>query len=240
MEGRVRLPRRSGRHPRAAPSPRSRGARRSSGASGMSFSASARWCRSALRYLGDGSPPMAVSESTSSRISRRYSRERRSCSRSAVGTGRGRFRSVSSLSSLPSHEDRNLPASPAEVTRFPGVRASLSRPYQSRKPTTACSATRRNRCAANWLSRATRSRWRLALPSRPTPPTRPHAGAGPGGTGHARPGSTNLCRRCAAELRLGICSSWKPVRYFERRRLTDRRAGPASSMSATNRPFVGW
>src|ERR1700691_2923312 len=53
----------------------------------MSLSASARWYRSALRNSSEtGSPPMALRESTSSRISRRYSRERISWSRSASRT----------------------------------------------------------------------------------------------------------------------------------------------------------
>src|SRR5260370_25922232 len=65
----------------------------------MSFSASARWYRSALRYSSEtGSPPMALSESTSSRIRRRNSRERRNWSRSEVRTGSPPDRSVSSFS----------------------------------------------------------------------------------------------------------------------------------------------
>src|SRR5207244_472944 len=47
------------------------------GASGMSLRASARWYRSALRYSSEtGSPPRALRDKTSSRISRRNSRER--------------------------------------------------------------------------------------------------------------------------------------------------------------------
>src|SRR6516165_5899644 len=54
----------------------------------MSFRASARWYSSALRYSSEtGSPPSARSDSTSSRMSRRNSRERRNWSRSSVRTG---------------------------------------------------------------------------------------------------------------------------------------------------------
>src|ERR1700757_3121179 len=54
----------------------------------MSFRASARWYSSALRYSSEtGSPPIARSDRTSSRMRRRNSRERRSWSRSSVRTG---------------------------------------------------------------------------------------------------------------------------------------------------------
>src|SRR6266851_2660557 len=67
----------------------------------MSFRASARWYRPALRYSSEtGSPPMARSDRTSSRISRRNSRERRNCSRSAVRVASPPARSVSGLSGL--------------------------------------------------------------------------------------------------------------------------------------------
>src|SRR5260370_4749681 len=65
----------------------------------MSFSASARWYRSALRYSSEtGSPPRALRDRTSSRISRRNSRERRNWSRSAVRTGSPPGRSASCFS----------------------------------------------------------------------------------------------------------------------------------------------
>ena len=64
----------------------------------MSRRACARWYRSALRYSCDTrSPAIASSPSTSSRISRRNSRERRRWSRSAARTGSGRATSPTPL-----------------------------------------------------------------------------------------------------------------------------------------------
>src|SRR5580658_2136857 len=64
----------------------------------MSFSASARWYRSALRYSSETrSAAIGVRESTCSRIRWRYSRERRNWSRSATRTGSSEGRSAYSL-----------------------------------------------------------------------------------------------------------------------------------------------
>src|SRR6266702_2481914 len=65
----------------------------------MSFSASARWYSSALRYSSETrSPPIARSDRTSSRMRCRNSRELRSWSRSSVRTGSAPDRSAYSFS----------------------------------------------------------------------------------------------------------------------------------------------
>ena len=67
---------------------RSRGGRRRAGYRGCPSGLRPGGTASALRYSSEtGSPPIARSDSTSSRISRRNSRERRNWSRSAVRTG---------------------------------------------------------------------------------------------------------------------------------------------------------
>src|SRR6266516_4236029 len=65
----------------------------------MSLRASARWYSSALRYSSETrSPPIACSDSTSSRMRWRNSRERRNWSRSSVRTGSAPDRSAYSFS----------------------------------------------------------------------------------------------------------------------------------------------
>src|SRR5580693_8312404 len=95
----------------------------------MSFRASARWYRSALRNSSEtGSPPMALRESTSSRMRLRYSLERLNWSRSAARTGLPPARSISWAFDFDFDSDAATRTGTYQVTArksrgFPGGRA---------------------------------------------------------------------------------------------------------------------